>query len=508
TLTVNKKSLTVTASSPEVEFGAPAPTITPSYSGWVGSDGGSSISGQACSTTYQAGDPVGTYPTSCSGGTAANYSLTYEAGTLTVEPRTTTTSASINPTSVQYSDTTRFSATVSLEGTDPGEVKGTVEFFVGSTSYGTLPVAGGAASRTVSMVKAVEDGIGGTLPADFTVKAVFTPDSANYAGSNGTTAMRVTPENAFPVGKTAYVGQRVSWTTTSTSSTATLTLAGVVQDYSSQVCPDPAYPGCDPWPGNITKAKMTFYRVDGTTKTPIKGAEMLSVGWIDPDDRSKGGTAAATIQYELKSGSICEPFTLGVRVEGAYRMAEPPEHEVEVSVCRATPGTIVGAGGSFSNAGSQGFLKADSGESQFSFDVKYNKSGTNPQGKVSLRVHTMRRPDGSLDTRMHTYQITTNAISTLTVNNATGKASFSAKANITEVIANADDGTVVMVPVDSGAILQLVLTDGKTGGVDTVGFTVQKASTKGSGGPLWFSSLWDGVKTVEKAITAGEISAQ
>ena len=72
-------SLTVTASSSTIDLGSPVPTITgtPSVNG-VGR------SGETCSTTYTISSSVGTYPTTCSGGTAAGYGITYVAGVITV----------------------------------------------------------------------------------------------------------------------------------------------------------------------------------------------------------------------------------------------------------------------------------------------------------------------------------------------------------------------------------------------------------------------------------------
>ena len=87
TLTVNKKALTITASSHTVTYGEAAPTVTPSFAGFVLTDNaGSSPSTQpTCSTTYAAGSPVSgsPYPTSCTGAAAANYEISTVTGTVT-----------------------------------------------------------------------------------------------------------------------------------------------------------------------------------------------------------------------------------------------------------------------------------------------------------------------------------------------------------------------------------------------------------------------------------------
>lgn len=86
-ITVGKAGLTVTASSPSVPYGTAAPlTITPSFSGFKYSDDSTALSTQpTCSSTYDDTDAVGSSPvTSCAGAAAANYSFTYNPGSVTV----------------------------------------------------------------------------------------------------------------------------------------------------------------------------------------------------------------------------------------------------------------------------------------------------------------------------------------------------------------------------------------------------------------------------------------
>ena len=94
TLTIGKAPLTITASSPTMAYGGTAPTITPSYSGFVNGDTGAAVSGLTCSTTATSSKPAGSYPTSCSGGSAANYTISYVGGTLAIGKATLTITAS------------------------------------------------------------------------------------------------------------------------------------------------------------------------------------------------------------------------------------------------------------------------------------------------------------------------------------------------------------------------------------------------------------------------------
>ena len=85
TVTVAKANLTVTASSGSMTYGGTLPTISPSYSGFVNNDHPNAVNPMpTCSTTATAFSPVGGYPSSCSGGSASNYTLAYVGGTVTV----------------------------------------------------------------------------------------------------------------------------------------------------------------------------------------------------------------------------------------------------------------------------------------------------------------------------------------------------------------------------------------------------------------------------------------
>jgi hypothetical protein len=84
-LQVAAAPLSVTASSPSITYGSAVPTIAPSYSGFVNGDNVSAVmTAPTCSTTATSSSPVGSYPTSCAGGAAANYTLTHADGSLQV----------------------------------------------------------------------------------------------------------------------------------------------------------------------------------------------------------------------------------------------------------------------------------------------------------------------------------------------------------------------------------------------------------------------------------------
>jgi hypothetical protein len=132
----------------------------------------------------------------------------------------------------------------------------------------------------------------------------------------------------------------------------------------------------------------------------------------------------------------------------------------------------------------------------FGFNVKYNKSLTNPQGKVNI-IFRRIESDGIL----HTYQIQTNSIKSLSVivNKATsgGTAGFTASANIVDIT-----NPLNKLSVASGANFQMTITDnGEPGKTDSIGITVWDKNNVN----LLFSSNWTGSKTVEQILGGGNL---
>ncbi len=85
TLTVNPATLTVTAADQSKVYGSANPNLTVTYSGFQnGEDAAALTTVPTAATTASNTSSVGTYAITAAGGEAANYSLTYETGTLTV----------------------------------------------------------------------------------------------------------------------------------------------------------------------------------------------------------------------------------------------------------------------------------------------------------------------------------------------------------------------------------------------------------------------------------------
>src|SRR5207248_434380 len=96
-VTVGTKTLTITASSHNVTYGAAVPTITPSYSGFITGESATNLTtAPTCSTAYVVGSSVAgsPYATSCSGAVDSNYAIGYTPGAVTVGTKTLTITAS------------------------------------------------------------------------------------------------------------------------------------------------------------------------------------------------------------------------------------------------------------------------------------------------------------------------------------------------------------------------------------------------------------------------------
>jgi hypothetical protein len=173
-LQVSQATLTVTASSPTVIYGAAIPTIAPSYSGFVNSETSAVVTGLSCSTVYTTTSAVGSLPaTSCSGGSASNYAISYVSGSVTISQSTPTISLALpaSATTATYGTAVTITATVSKPGAVTFKVSGVA--ITGCTAIAATTTA--TCSWTTSAANATT-----ALTADFTPT-----DSTNYANLTG-----------------------------------------------------------------------------------------------------------------------------------------------------------------------------------------------------------------------------------------------------------------------------------------------------------------------------------
>jgi hypothetical protein len=87
TLTITRAPITVTPTSFTITYGGAQPPLTFSYSGFPQGTSAADISTPPTCTIAGAHTNAGTYPITCSGGAATNFSFVYATGTLTINPK-------------------------------------------------------------------------------------------------------------------------------------------------------------------------------------------------------------------------------------------------------------------------------------------------------------------------------------------------------------------------------------------------------------------------------------
>jgi len=141
-------------------------------------------------------------------------------------------------------------------------------------------------------------------------------------------------------------------------------------------------------------------------------------------------------------------------------------------------------------------LKAGDAESlaNFALNAKFKKGATVPQGHVSI---TLRRTEAD---GLHVFQVKAASLSALVRDLATGNATVVGKATIRDIT---DPSAPIVVATD--ATVRLTVDDNGEPGVfaDTIAITVLSQD-----GALWFSSNWNGTKTMDQAISEGNVQVQ
>jgi hypothetical protein len=331
--------------------------------------------------------------------------------------------------------------------------------------------AGGLATCTWTL-----SGLADVAPGTYVVRATAS-DSLGASASQDITIV-VAKEDA----RVTYTGLYFTSTSCPTCSTATVVLAATVQDIS--VTADAAG---DIWPGDIRNANVTF--VDRDTNTPICTA---SVGLVTPGNLQTG-TATCSFSANLGTANSMT-YNIGIVVNNWYTRNSAADN-VMVTVSKPLSSSFITGGGYLVLSNSAGLTAGDAGsKANFGFNVKYNRNGRNLQGNLNLIV---RRTEA--DGMVHVYQIKSTSLTSLTVNPSTGTASAVSKATITDITDPANP-----LPVEGNATLQMTMDDnGEPGSSDTLGITVWNKN-----GGLWFSSNWNGVKTIEQLLGGGNLQVR
>ena len=431
-------------------------------------DGGSGTT--SCTGTVPAGSGISTalvggyaftvYAADAAGNTASS-SVSYTVAPLPVTPAVVAA-----PASPQYSDRTAISVSLPVvAGQSPAA---SMSVTVGGQTVGPVSF-----TPNGSMISATAS-IGPLLvaPGSNPLAVNFGGVNANFALAAYNSTLATVRENA----RATYAGTLFAATSSTSSNTATVVLSATIQDIS-------AADASDTDPGDVRNAKVSFIDREAGDKVLCSN---LPVGLVSAGDATTG---TATCNWSASIGSSDSvSFTIGIVVDGYYDRNDSGDNAV-VTVSRPYPTSFITGGGYLVLANSAGLTAGDvNSRANFGFNVKYNKSGTNLQG----RINTIVRRQGRV------YQIKGNSMTSLSVQPAAGggKATFTGKASITDIT-----DPLAPVSVDGNATLQVTMTDnGEPGNSDLIGITVWNKS-----GGLWLSSNWSGTATAEQVLAGGNM---
>jgi autotransporter-associated beta strand protein len=422
---------------------------------------------------------------SISGVDAHNYNLLNEsASTIArITAAGTFTELHTSANSVRFMDNITLTAQVTPQ---KGEgVKGVIQFKINGVNFGTavavVPVTGDVLHRAVATLTQQVD----KMPGSYNLTADFSSSTSNYnSSSSQSVSLPVYAREASPyLSRGFYTGDVFAWTTSVSSSKGTLTLAATVQDVNTPH-------------GDVRAAKVTFFTVTASGLAPIQGATDLPVGLVDVDDATLG-TASAIVQFDIGAQNAVY-YNIVVRVSGGYTNDITAAcAQKQITIAKPILIGYTSGGGDVSNERSSGFIKGASDKvTDFEFDITYTKSGSNPKGKSSVWVHSYYRPDGTLDSKIHTYWIQSTAISLLAItqNSTTGPTcDFSSKANLYEQMS---DRSLVL--IEGGAVFQMQASHQCLN--QQIAITLYRKA-----GGVWFSSNWVSTKTLPKPISDGHV---
>jgi hypothetical protein len=316
-----------------------------------------------------------------------------------------------------------------------------------------------------------------SLPGAYPIVATLVdPDGklGNYTVSIIDGTLTVTPEDA----RATYTGAFFAATASANSSIATVTLSATVQDITV-VANDASH---DPDAGDVRHALVTFVN----RETGAILCQDLPVGLVTLGD-TRTGTATCNWTTDIGRADGAE-YLVGIVVTGAYTRNASQENAYVV-VARPLNNLIRG-GGNLVLSNSAGQIPGDPGsKASFGLNIRYTRTGANARGNAGIIVTSGGR----------TYQIKSNAITSLAVDATTGTATLNARASIQDIT-----DPLHPISIDGNASLQLTMTDrGEPGTNDTLSITVWNKA-----GGLWFANTWDGKKTVEQPLGGGSLAVQ
>lgn len=365
----------------------------------------------------------------------------------------------------QYSDMVNFSALLVDEETNAPLEGQYVTFTIGTQSAKIITNALGIASAGFSMTQ-------DPCSMDAWVMTATYEGECPFLGSSDEVDFTYLPEDA----KIDYTGVAISATESMNSNDFTVTLRATIWEED------------DDHPGILSKAKARFL-VDGVPLT-----DFLPVILLDANDITKG-----MVEYVWEGSILLNPTTYDIAIELDDCYYSGLSIDYPLTVYNSAGDFITGGGYLIVTDAAAGFY-APSPESKlnFGFNVKFNKKGTNLQGKMNIIYRVLE--EGEV---VKVYQVKSNSIISLGTNLKNGEAlvaEFVSKANLTDVTELDEFGNGV--EIAGNLTLQVTMTDkGEPGSLDMIGFSLYN----GTPNALMMASNWTGTKTLEQVIDGGNL---
>ena len=302
TVSVNKAVLTITASSGSMTYGGSVPTITPAYSGFVNGEGPSNLTTPpTCSTTATCSSPASppTYPSSCSGAVAPNYTIGYVAGSVTVNKAPLTITASnvsmnyggsvpavvagysgfvngegpSNLTTPPICSTTATSSSPASPPTYPSSCSGAVDpdyaisYVAGTVTVNKVPLTITASSPAIAYgsVPTITAGYSGFVNGDSAASLTTKPTCSTTATSSSPASPPTYPSSCSGAVDPNYTISYVAGTVTVNKAPLSITASNGSLTYGGSVPTiTPAYSG---WKNGEGLASLTTQPTCSTTAT-------------------------------------------------------------------------------------------------------------------------------------------------------------------------------------------------------------------------------------------------
>ncbi len=332
-VTINKATLTCKADNKSINYNSNPPTYTATYSGWKGSDNTSVLSGTlsfACS--YAKGSNAGSYTITPSGGTASNYNITFQTGTLTVNKINPTVTA---PTAKSLTYNGSAQALVNAGSTTGG----TLQYSLTSGSgYGNaIPTQTAAGTYRVYYKVDGNDNYNAVAEASVSVtisKAALTCTADNKSANYGDNPPSYTA---------TYSGWKGSDNTSVLSGTLSFACSYAKGSNAGSYTITPSGVTASNYAITFNNGTLTVNKADPVVTAPT--AKSLTYNGSAQALVNAGSTTGGTLQYSLTSGSgygnaiptqtAADTYTVYYKVDGNDNYNAVAEASVSVTINKA-----------------------------------------------------------------------------------------------------------------------------------------------------------------------------